>query len=461
MTGQKIRTQDLGVAIGRESIVANYLSFGGPGASQNPVPSLGAKWYSSLHRSLSLRRAVPNSPPVQVLAFRGNGDAVSFTHPGSNTYAAEAPGLLLTMAPEMLNGSPTNRILLTDSAGNVETYDAHNLDYSKQAELVRIDYASGGYVNFSYANGLMTSAADNTGRTVQFNYSSATGQAADSELTSISTPEGRSIAFTYDANRMLTSITWADGKSVQYLYENPAIVWALTGIVDENNSRLFNFTYDVSGKAIDSQYANGAEQYSVFYSDSHMVWSSVDTWEPPFLVRRWGLLELTPGSVTVTPPNGQLVTPTTSYVNGTNVISGQSQPAGSGCGASSNATTYNSLGYVLSRDDFNGNRICYAYDANGREVTRVEGLSNTGACGSVTPAGAPLPAGARKVTTKWHPDFRKPTVVITPGAVTTSIYQGQPDPFNANAIANCMNAAELPRSAGKIRAKSATRINSL
>ena len=122
----------------------------------------------------------------------------------------------------------------------------------------------------------------------------------------------------------------------------------------------------------------------------------------------------------------------------------KSQPEGSGCAASTSAIAYDANGNVASRDDFNGSRVCYASDLyRNLETTRVEGLANTASCSSVTPANAALPLGSRKVSSQWHPDWRLESKVAEPGRYTTSVYNGQPDPFNANAIASCAPSTAL------------------
>jgi YD repeat-containing protein len=122
-------------------------------------------------------------------------------------------------------------------------------------------------------------------------------------------------------------------------------------------------------------------------------------------------------------------------IDGMSYLAGQSQSAGSGCGASSNAVTYDSRGNVLSKDDFSGARTCYAYDASDRETARIEGLANTASCSTMLAASS-LPAGARKTTTTWHPDWRLPTVVSLPLKKTTIVYNGQGT--------TCTTATSLP-----------------
>ena len=101
----------------------------------------------------------------------------------------------------------------------------------------------------------------------------------------------------------------------------------------------------------------------------------------------------------------------------------QSQPAGSGCGPSSSAITYDTQANVSSRTDFNNHKICYAYDlSRNLETKRVEGLSSSAVCSTAlsTP-----PAGARIISTQWHPDWRLETWIAEPKKLTTITYNGQ------------------------------------
>jgi len=77
------------------------------------------------------------------------------------------------------------------------------------------------------------------------------------------------------------------------------------------------------------------------------------------------------------------------------------------------------------------------------ETTRVEGLANTAVCSAVTAAAATLPTGARKISTEWHPDWRLETRRAEPRKITTWVYNGQPDPFNSNAIGSCAPSGAL------------------
>jgi len=131
-------------------------------------------------------------------------------------------------------------------------------------------------------------------------------------------------------------------------------------------------------------------------------------------VERYVLGYSTDGSNTmVTDPLGSQYTHHFQTILGVAKSTGQSQPAGSGCGAASSAITYDVNGNAASRADFNGNKTCYAYDLNRNlETARVEGLSSGSNCPTdligYTPA---VGSSERKILTTWHASFRRPTLI--------------------------------------------------
>lgn len=74
-------------------------------------------------------------------------------------------------------------------------------------------------------------------------------------------------------------------------------------------------------------------------------------------------------------------------------------------------------------------------------VARVDGITSATACASV--GGVSLPAGARRVSTQWHPDWKLPTRIAEPGRITTRVFNGQPDPFDNGALAQCAPSTAL------------------
>ena len=132
--------------------------------------------------------------------------------------------------------------------------------------------------------------------------------------------------------------------------------------------------------------------------------------------RRDSLAYNADGSTTVTDALNTARTYNFQTILGVVKSTGQSQPGGSGCGASASALSYDANGNVASRTDFNGNRTDYTYDlTRNLETSRTEGLTATGA---TTPA-------TRTITTVWHPTFRLPVQITNANQQTTYSYNSQ------------------------------------
>ena len=463
LKGSKSQTEDLGVSVGKDTLKIIYDSSrkvpAAPGAPLvngavasrvEAAKSFGELWHSNIHKSLVIQRKPgtgwTSGEAFYLQASRGaDGAWLTFKHPDNATYVAQSPKALERMEP----GPDANKIRLIDAQGNVETYDAHDMGSSSRADLISIDYVGGGRVSYSYSDantpasvapvaGLLIGAQDDQGRTVQLRYD------AFSRITQLTSAEGRVTSFEYDSNNNLVKINLPDGKFKQYLYERTDLPWALTGVVDENESRLSTFTYDADGRAIGTQYVGGVDSFSVTYTVPGYA-SVVETWDPDAGNILWrDHYEIRPQGIVITLSNGATTTLDATTVAGATALAGQTQAAGSGCAASNKAFTYDSVGNVLSQDDFQGNRSCFAYDAKNRMTLQVDGLANTMDCAHATDYAATLPSGVRKTATIWHPDWRLQTQVKRTGGDTTKVYHGQPDPFNGNTIANCSSAANLP-----------------
>ena len=288
---------------------------------------------------------------------------------------------------------------------------------------------------------------------------------ANSRLAAASASGSTMATYSYDEARpeLLTGVKFADGSTRSYLYE-PALnplqaAWSesdmtarlsqvagiaqqqytgpsstadivqliigrasrsgLTGILDENASRYATYTYDTQGRVSAESHGANVETYGFNYLSSL-------------------------AQTVVTDSLGTASTRNYANIGGVLRMTSQTQAAGSGCTASTRQQSFDTNGNTIQKDDFNGTRTCYAYDtARNLPTTRVEGLNNTAACSTYVASGAALPAGTRKTSTQWHPDWRLATKVAEPGRITTHIYNGEPDPFNGNAVANCASA-QLP-----------------
>jgi YD repeat-containing protein len=251
---------------------------------------------------------------------------------------------------------------------------------------------------------------DDFGRQLNFRYSVRTldGFVVPDNLIQMIDPAGNVYQYAYDEANNLTTVTYPGGYRRLYHYNEPENTastrqtHARTGITEIvptfEPMRLSTFRYDTAGRAIYTERAGGVNAYSINYA--------------------------MPGrEVVITDPLGTQRTQSFSTIVGVERPTGATQPPGSGSSACSDTLTYDANGNVTSRVDFNGNKTCYAYDLpRNLQTKRVEALAATANC---TTALSSPPAGARVITTQWHPDWRIQTRVAEPKRITTTTYNGQ------------------------------------
>lgn len=442
MTGRKTTTIDTGLVIGGVALKLTYdnspdLPTSAPvyTTARMALPAIGPMWTTSFHRQV-LRK--PYAAAAGYEADRGDGTRIAFLPDGSGGFS---PGDVLTS--DLYSASSSR--YFDRRNGAIESY----LNFGLQGEILRMSSLSGAngeQLTFAWSrtpNGAVSSAADAVyllsasdafGRKIEFRYDAATGV-----VNRIVVPEGRYIDLGYNAYGLLSTIAWQDGTVTQLRYEgsNPRL---LTSLINEAGIAKGVYGYDVTGRAVSTSGPGGVDAYSVSYAQPPSVAVSevlVPSVPVIYRTRSW----LSPTGTTVTGPLGATSSWTASGAS-TDAVASRSQPAGAGCAASSSQATYDANGNVASSDDFNGNRSCSSHDlSRNLENVRVEGLA-TGVSCVVTGSGATIPAGGRKISTQWHPDWSLRTKVAEPGRLTTYVYNGQPDPF-AGGTASCAPAGAL------------------
>ncbi|WP_426398198.1 RHS repeat protein [Ralstonia sp. R-29] len=361
---------------------------------------------------------------------------------------------------DMSNGTPVpnadvndRAIKTTDASGNVQwrlTREDNAIElYAANGALLSRTTADGKTVTYSYstastpaaiapASGLLIAQTDPFGRTLAFQYNSA------GLMTQMTDPAGQAYLYTYDTTSAecaggtcgrVVQVQFPDQYARQYLYNESNLigastppspplltgineVWPATSASSGQTVRASTFGYDSNGLSSLTQRAGGLDQYAVTSRSSD--------------------------SVTVTDPLGAQRTTAFQTLLGATRPTSKSQPAGSGCSASTTSWSYDAQGNATSTLDVNSNQTCSAYDlSRNLETTRVQGLSNTAACSTYTATGATLPAGSLKVSTQWHPDWRLEVKRAEPGRIVTNVYNGQADPLNANAPASCAPSTAL------------------
>jgi YD repeat-containing protein len=429
LTGVKREAVDTGVSLGGLKLVLTYDSTGsspatiaGASTSVREPAAFGALWKSSFHRKLLLQDG-----SRKALVNRGNGYVEYFNGDGSGVFTAPVGN------PNTLTVSGGAYILTDVRSREVEVYDS-------SGRLVRMTTSDHHSLEFGYSGDRLTTVRLGGHRGIAFAYT-------NNRVSKVVAADGRAIDAAYDGAGNLVSLTWPDSKKLQFLYENVSFPWALTGKIDENNSRLATYSYDQEGRAVSTELSSGVNKYTVSYASPprRMVSESVDTTRN-VLMR--GFSWLLPEGATVIHPNADASAWSASTAGGVPVLAARTQPAGSGAASAATQSTYDAAGNLTSRDDASGNRTCFGYGAGGRETVRVEGLTTAAACPGVIAPGATLPAGSRKTTTTWHPDWLLRAEEVRDAKKTTWVYHGRPDPYGANAAASCTSAAALPN--GKV-----------
>jgi YD repeat-containing protein len=424
LTGVKRQVVKTGISVAGTELVLTYDSSAAlrPSAAADTSlviepPGFGRLWKSNLHHHLKVsvgaKRALLSRGDGQVITFEGDGGG-AFTPSGYNAAKLET-----IAGGYRLSDPATGTLEIFNSAGR----------------STRIESIKGQVLTFTYSGSELVRINGNDGRSIRFQYTNGL-------VTAVLGTDGQKTLVAYDAGKNVRSLTWSDAKARTFVYELLSLPWALTGIVDENSSRLATFGYDATGIATGTEYALSTNRYSVAHA-SPPAWAVSDAFDEAantvYRVHKWEM----PLGTTVTMPNGQALSVEAQKVLGVPSETSRTQPAGSGAAASAKARTYDAKGNVASVDDTTGHRTCYVHDSKNREIVRVEGFSLSSSCASMTGAGAVLPTGARKITTDWHADWRLPTSKVEPLRTTIYVYNGQPDPSNANALANCTPAPAM------------------
>ncbi|MDM4766844.1 hypothetical protein [Pelomonas sp. SE-A7] len=392
-------------------------------------------WGLSFIRSLVVQAAdAQGSGGIQLI--RAPGNFSSFTL-GSGVYTpiSDTADRLIVVSGGFLHyDRAKSRIDKYDSGGKLLT------SQSIGGQTITYKYSDPATPAVNAGNwGMPIELQDQTGRKLQVFYKN---NGVRESLSKLYLDALEISSFSYDSKGRLESVAWPDLASQVFVYEATALPWAVTGI-KEGSARYARYEYDDTGRAIGTELGSNANRHTVEWGTPPSRRISVDLSQAPALAVRtieWDA----PVGTRVLLPNGESTDLSVSTIQGSPYLTGQSQPAGSGCSASSKNQTFDALGNVERLDGFDGRRSCFAHDpSRGTETVRIEGLGSGNSCTSVLAEGVALPDASRKVSTQWHPDWRLVVRRAEPRRITTMVYNGQPDPFNGNAIASCAPGSAL------------------
>lgn len=413
-------------------------ALGTPTGAADPT-SIGAAWTTNLDKQVARSEGRPN-----LLTFsRGDGDTTAFRWAGSGYL----PYLEGSTESVQERGWSAGWFYRSAKDGTVEVYS------SADGSLVSMSDLTGRSLSIKRSDastppaiapraGLPIELTDQAGRVVKLRYVAAASDAAPS-LSQVVDPANAVTEIQYSTPGQPSRIVNTDLTSTQLFYEDARSPWALTGYLNEGGVRAGTYGYDAEGRAIATARAGGLDAYSVTWTTSSR-WSWYETYDAGWdkILRVHTLMPAT--EIVVTDPSGH--TEMISAVSSMSAVqwAAKTQQAGAGSPEATTNRQFDARGNVTLLDDYNGNRSCMSYESGRNlEVSRVEGLSASTDCTAV--ATGLLPAGARKVTTQWHPVWQLTTKTAEPGRITTLVYNGQPDPFNGNEIARCeATGARLP-----------------
>ncbi|WP_431112461.1 RHS repeat-associated core domain-containing protein [Variovorax paradoxus] len=342
--------------------------------------SLGQVWAHSYSVGLS---AIPVAAPLTVAITLPEGHARTFSRPSASAgWSASDSADTLTQAAD---GAWVWRRADGDSTYN----------FAANGQL-QTTVASNGWTH-SYAyngSGQITSVTNAFGRTLVLSY-------VVGRLSSVGTPDGRTIAYAYDGAGRLSSVTYPDSRARTFLYENATYGQALTGILDETGARWGTFGYDGKGRATSSVLASGVDSHQVNYQSS---------------------------VTTVVDPLGTSRTYSYSTVKGQLSVASGSLPSGTG-GHDAATRVQDVNGLITSEADFKGVVTTTTWDAARRLPTSVTRASGT--------------PEAQTVTTQWHPTFSLPSLETEPGRTTAYTYDALGNVLTRTVTDTATNQAQL------------------
>ncbi len=291
----------------------------------------------------------------------GDGREDSYQFTGS---AYKAPAGFFSILQEYQSG----KFSLTETDGTTWFFDN-----ALHKRLTRIQEPNGNFINFNYADTLLTSLTNNAGQTISFAYDSkgrlitvtdaivapsrswSYSYDASNNLLQVTDPLGGKYNYSYLINGPVKSVTDKNSNVVDIIYYNDFTVSEMIGC----NKRM-SFSYDTAQKAtvVTDYLESGTNQVTKYFFNS----SGGNTW-----------------------------------------LSGMT----SNCCGFDMKFEYDAQGNKLKETDANGNITTYTYDAKGNVLSITDALNQTS-------------------TFTYSPDYNKITSITDPkGFVTTISYDSK------------------------------------
>jgi RHS repeat-associated protein len=248
-------------------------------------------------------------------------------------------------------GMATNYTVFVAAEHRTDTFNAAGL-------LQSITDASGQGIALTYSTvatpysiapttGLLITATDPQGRQLNLTYNSL------GYVSLITLPDGGQLIYSYDTGAAnLLSVKYPDGSMRQYTYNESSYTSgenfpsAMTGLIDETNTRYETTTYNSAEQATSSYFAGNVGTTQIAYNSN--------------------------GTASITYPLGLTSTMTFATLQGVNDVSAISAPCGPQCDQPWKSIAYNTSGYPQTSVDFNGNTTATTYNSSNLLATEVD-----------------------------------------------------------------------------------------
>ncbi|MES2785274.1 MAG: RHS repeat-associated core domain-containing protein [Pseudomonadota bacterium] len=366
-TGEKLQdeTDWIDSAVHPLSFVRHYRSLG------NAAGGLGQSWSHEYAAFAVVTEA------DAVVRF-GDGARVMLRKSGSSWVADNSKDRLVV--------TPT-------SLSFIRASDESGWNFDGGGKLQTISQRNGWTMRLAYVNGQLDSVTNAFGRRLQFVHDSA------GRITSIVAPDGQRISYGYNGSGRLSTVTYPGNQTRSYQYHDTRWPMALTGIVDETGAQSASFAYDEFGRAVSTQHAGAAGQFTVTYGSGTSTQGSVASATPQAQSSNFAM------SAQVRDPLGTVRNYTWLGGDGQIRLAGVD---GAYDGNSIARTDFIALQLPQSETDFLGVRTVYEWD-----MQRMLKLTSTRAAG--------LPEEQTR-SIQWHPVFRLPELVTEAGRTTRYEY---------------------------------------
>lgn len=289
--------------------------------------AMGKGWGTLVDKRLDLTSVASSGPKV----IDENGLVVSFQAENFNV-----PYVGWINAYKTASGK---NYIYKNAAGNWVFKKENNTyeTYSAQGQLLKVTYSKrpdgpGISHTYTYTSGKVASISHSNGRKLTFTWSG-------NRISNIKDNAGNQYSYSY-TNGVLTKVSFPDASSKTYHYEDSRFPFALTGVT-LGSARYSWFTYDSTGRAIETKHAQNIDKHNFSYV---------------------GI------ATTVTNPLGHKTT----FVYTTTSKSRLSRIDKEGsayCEASAKSTRYDTAGNKISETDWKGNSTTYTY-ADGKLATK-------------------------------------------------------------------------------------------